>query len=67
METVTVILTPPEAVLFKDFQEYHKAFTLMCQQGVFGVRSGSVTIHFDSQGAIQRIERKDDLYNARKA
>ena len=52
---VTIFLTPPEALLFKDFQEYHNTFTLLCQKGVFSIKNGSVIIHFDSQGLIQKI------------
>lgn len=63
---VTIILTTPEAMLFKDFQQFHATFALMASRGVFDVKGGSVTLHFDGNGEIQRIERKDDLYNARK-
>lgn len=65
MNEVTLILTPPEVLLFKDFQQYHDTFTLLVNKGVFNITSGNVTIHFDDKGSIQRIERKDDLYNKR--
>ena len=64
-EQITIFLTPPEATLFKSFQEYHKTFTLMCQKGVFGIKSGSATIHFDNNGFIQKIERHDSLFDSR--
>ena len=62
---ITIFLTPPEAVLFKDFQQYHQTFTLLCQKGVFGIKGGSATIHFDEYGNIGDIERHDKLYSAR--
>ena len=64
-EEITIFLTPPEASLFKDFQEYHKTFTLMCQKGVFSIKNGSALMHFDSQGVIQKIERHDSLFDSR--
>ena len=63
---ITLFLTPPEALLFKDFQQYHQTFTLMCQKGVFSVKNGSVEIHFDHEGTIKKIERRDSLYDSRK-
>lgn len=65
MENVTIILNAPEAELFKSFNQFHSTFALMVSSGVFDVKNGSVTVHFDGIGSIQRIERKDDLFNAR--
>lgn len=66
MDEVTIMLTVPEAELFKSYNQFHSTFALMVSSGVFDVKSGSVTMHFDTNGIIQRIERKDDLFNARK-
>jgi hypothetical protein len=66
MDTVTVILTTPEAEMFKSFNQFHATFALMVTKGVFDVKNGSITMHFDNEGNIQRIERKDDLFNIRK-
>lgn len=65
MENVTVYLTASDAALFKEWQAFHAMFALFAKSGVFDMRSGSVTIHFDPQGKVQRIQRSDDLYNAR--
>lgn len=65
MESVTVYLTTQDAAMFKEWQQFHAMFALFAKSGVFDMRSGSVTIHFDPQGKVQRIERKDDLFNAR--
>lgn len=64
MEDVTLILTTPEAMLFRDFQQFHNTFALMVRQGVFDCKNGSITIHFDSTGTIKKIERKDSLFDA---
>lgn len=65
MEQVTIFLTTPEAELFKSYQQFHETFALLVRQGVFDVKSGSVTINFDAQGQIGSIERKDTLFNRR--
>lgn len=51
--------------MFKDFQKFHETFALLVSKGVFDIKSGSATIHFDSQGEIALIERNDRLYNRR--
>ena len=65
MENVTLILTTPEALLFKDFQQFHQTFALLCEKGVFDIKSGSAVIHFDNLGKIQKIERHDNLFDNR--
>ena len=65
MENVTLILSTPEALLFKNFQEFHKTFALLVEKGVFDIKNGSAVIHFDQAGYVQKIERHDSLYNAR--
>lgn len=66
-DEITIFLTTPEAIQFRSFQQFHETFALLVKQGVFDVKNGSITMHFDSKGDIQRIERKDDLYNSRTA
>lgn len=66
-QDVTLILTTPEAIMFRDFQQFHNTFALLVQKGVFDCKNGSITMHFDGNGEIQRIERKDDLYNVRRS
>lgn len=63
---VNIILTTPEAIMFRDFQQFHEVFASLVKSGVFDIKNGQATIHFDHEGNIQRIERKDDLFNARR-
>lgn len=65
MNEVTIFLPPLEAELFKQFQQYHQMFVLLQQYGVFSIRNGTATLHFDSQGIIQKIERHDSLFDSR--
>lgn len=62
---VTIYLSTPEAELFRSYQQFHQTFQLLCSKGVFDVKSGSVTMHFDANGFIQKIERHDNLFDAR--
>ncbi len=64
-DEITVFLTTPEAILFREYQQFHETFQLLCQRGVFDMKNGNVIIHFDSQGNIAKIERHDSLYDIR--
>ncbi len=65
MDNIIITLTTPEAIQFRNFQQFHDTFALLCKSGVFDMKNGSATIHFDQFGTIQKIERKDSLYDAR--
>ncbi len=62
---VTIFLTTPEAELFKNYQQFHQTFALLCKSGVFDIKSANVTLHFDSLGNIAKIERHDTLFDSR--
>lgn len=64
-DQITIFLTTPEALLFKEYQRFHATFQLLCEKGVFDVKSGKVIMHFDENGVIQKIERNDNLFDAR--
>ncbi len=66
-ELIRIEITTPEAMLFREFQCFHETFALLCTKGVFDIKSGSVTIHFDNNSKIQKIERKDNLFDNRNA
>ena len=64
-DEVTIILTTPEAIMFKDFQQFHETFALLVKSGAFDIKNGSFTCHLDAQGNIQTIKRDDVLYDSR--
>lgn len=64
-DQVTIFLTTPEAIQFRSFQQFHETFFLMVNSGVFDCKNGQITLHFDSNGVIQKIERKDSLFDNR--
>ena len=54
-----VYLTPSDAMLFVEFQKRYAFIELMESVKAFDLRSGSVTVHFDSQGQIVSIEKRE--------
>ncbi len=65
MDEITIILDSPQAMMFREYQQFHDTFALLCSKGVFDMKNGSVEIHFDSQGTIQKIQRHDSLFDSR--
>lgn len=61
MEQVTVYLTTPEALLFKDFQQFHETFAILVKQGVFDIDYGKATLNF-SNGQLQTITKEEVVY-----
>lgn len=66
-DLIKIEITTPEAIMFRSFMEFNQTFSLLVKSGVFDCKNGSITMHFDSQGKIQKIERKDNLFDARNA
>lgn len=54
-----IVLTPEEVREITRKQEIASAL-LAC--GAFDVRGGSITIHFDGDGALRLVERGDILF-----
>lgn len=55
----TVELTKEDALLFVEFQKRHALFALLESLGAFAIRNGSVTINFDSMGAISSVNKHE--------
>lgn len=62
---IQIFLTTPEAMMFREFQQFHNTFALLCSKGVFDIKGGSATIHFDANGNIKNITRSDTLFDDR--
>jgi len=62
---IAIYIPDEDAKKFLLFQEYYDVFTMMVEHGAFGVRNGSVTMHFDKKGSLKAINRADILYSAR--
>lgn len=51
---ITLILTTPEAIMFRDFQQFHEAFATLVKAGVFDIKHGNAQLNF-SNGELQNI------------
>ena len=57
MELTTIYLNPVDVEVFKNFQKHHALIGLLDSIGAFDIKSGSVTIHFDSLGNIGSVDK----------
>lgn len=62
-QQITIFLSEPDAKKFLLFQKYYAEFMLMVERGVFDQKNSAVTLHFDSNGILQTIQRADFLYS----
>lgn len=60
---ITVFLTEQDAVRFMNFQKYYNEFMLFVNKGVFDQKNSAITLHFDSNGILQTIQRADFMYS----
>lgn len=60
---ITIFLTEPDAIQFRNFQKYYAEFMLLVNKGVFDQKNSAITLHFDSSGTLQTIQRADFLYS----
>lgn len=63
MNEINILLTETDAEHFKMFQKYYSEFVLLVERGVFDQKNCAVSLHFDSEGTLQTIQRADFLYS----
>ena len=63
LNEITILMTEEDAKLFVLFQEHYDTFKMLVERGVFDQKSAAVTLHFDSVGTLQVINRADTLYS----
>lgn len=49
-------LIPLDAQLFRVFMQYRDKFEILHREGIMDLKSGHATLHFDSSGALRRVE-----------
>ena len=64
-ELITIQITTPEAIMFRDYQKDHELFNLLKSRGVFDQKNASIILNFDSNGLLQNIQRQDFIYSKR--
>ena len=57
----TILLSEEDARMFILFQKQHALINALDSLGVFDMRNGSVTIHYDSVGKIRSMEKKQQF------
>ena len=57
LDKIAIYLTEQEALLFVEFQKQYALIRALESIGAFKVKSGSVTIHFDSNGLIGSLDK----------
>lgn len=57
INTTTVSLTDEEALQFVQFQKHYSLIQLLNTLGIFDIKSGYVTIHFDGMGRIGSVDK----------
>lgn len=64
-ETIAVYIPDEDVKKFLLFQQHYLLFNTLIDKGVFNVKNGSITLHFDSEGELQLIQRADILFSKR--
>ena len=57
--TVTVFMTDEEAKRYVALQKYNALIGLLESIKAFDVKSGTITIHFDSLGRIKTVDKQE--------
>lgn len=60
-EQITIFLTTPEAILFRDFQKYHDLFVVLQRNGILDMQFGKCTLNF-ANGALQNVVKEEVVY-----
>ncbi len=59
---ITIFLTPPDAELFRSYQQFHATFALLVKQGVFDIKYGKAVLNF-SNGELQTITKEETVWH----
>lgn len=62
---IAVYIPDEDAQKFLLFQRYFNEFSLLVDSGVFEIKNGSATLHFNKRGELLAINRADVLYSKR--
>jgi hypothetical protein len=60
-EEIPIFLTTAEAIMFRDFQQFHATFALMVSQGVFDIKYGKAILNF-ANGELQNITKEEIVW-----
>ncbi len=60
-QTVTVILSPTDAELFKQFQQYYPLFSKLNEHKIFDIQFGKCTLNI-AWGEVQNIVKEEVVW-----
>ena len=59
---IKVDLTEDDALLFRAFRENQENFSILYASGVFNIRSGKATLHFNLEGVLDSVDADVPTY-----
>lgn len=65
MNQPAIFLNEEDSAKFVLFMEHYDLFNLLLDKGVFNIKNGSATIHYNHLGTVTSIDRKDVLYHSK--
>lgn len=60
---IKVFLPDADAQKWLLFQQHYDLFSLLLEKGVFDQKNAALSLHFDSNGTLQTIQRNDFVYS----
>lgn len=58
---ITIQITNPEAILFREYQKHHEIFLNLQKQGIFDIQFGKCTLNF-AYGELQNIIKEEIVW-----
>lgn len=55
-------LTDEDALLFREYRKNYDTFSTLLSTGVFDIRGGSATLHFDVNGTLSNVDASMPFY-----
>ena len=65
LKTIAVEMTEIEAADFVEYQRNRILFSMLLNAGVFSIKNGNGTLHFDEKGVLKKITTDYVLYDQR--
>lgn len=59
---MVIEMTTMDADLFVEFRRHQEIFARLMSTGCFDVHGGRVTLHFDSDGTLRKIEKEETVF-----
>lgn len=60
-QLITIEITSPEAILFRQYQQHHDLFMNLSNHGVFDIQFGKCTLNF-ANGDLQNVIKEEVIY-----